>query len=166
MKRRIFASTVAIVAVAGIAATAAFGAHWTDPGITSSSIKIGGTSPLTGPASLYKTIPLADKAYFDYINAHGGVYGRKIDFTILDDGYDPSKTVPLVPAARPTGKGLRGHGQPRHRAGTGDVGLPEQEQGAAGLARHRRLVLGLLLREEVRRHDVSVDDRLAARLSG
>ena len=96
MKRRIFASTVAIVAVAGIAATAAFGAHRTDPGITSTSVKIGGTFPLTGPASLYKTIPFAEKAYFDYVNAHGGVNGRKIDFTILDDGYDPSKTVPLA----------------------------------------------------------------------
>ena len=67
-----------------------------DPGVTATSIKIGGTFPLTGPASLYKTIPAAEKAYFDYVNDHGGVNGRKIDFTILDDSYDPSKTVPLV----------------------------------------------------------------------
>src|SRR5205085_7652522 len=60
------------------------------------SIKIGGTFPLTGVASLYKTIPAAEKAYFDYVNDHGGVNGRKIDFTILDDAYDPSKTVPLA----------------------------------------------------------------------
>ena len=39
------------------------------------------TFPLTGPASLYKTIPAAEKAYFDYVNDHGGVNGRKIDFT-------------------------------------------------------------------------------------
>jgi branched-chain amino acid transport system substrate-binding protein len=81
---------------AGIAVSAAAGAQRLDPGITSTSIKIGGTFPLTGPASLYKTIPAAEKAYFDYVNAHGGVNGRKIDFTVLDDGYDPSKTVPLA----------------------------------------------------------------------
>jgi hypothetical protein len=55
-----------------------------------------GTFPLTGPASLYKTIPTAEKAYFDYANDQGGVNGRKINFTILDDAYDPSKTVPLT----------------------------------------------------------------------
>src|SRR6059058_750399 len=93
MKGRILAVLAGVGIVAGIAVTAAFGAHRADPGITSSSIKIGGTFPMTGPASLYKTIPLAEKAYFDYVNAHGGVNGRKIDFEILDDSYDPSKTL-------------------------------------------------------------------------
>ena len=46
--------------------------------------------------SLYKTIPAAESAYFAYVNDHGGVNGRKIDFTVLDDAYDPSKTVPLT----------------------------------------------------------------------
>ena len=96
MKGRILAMFAGAAIVAGIAVTAAAGAQRLDPGVTSSSIKIGGTFPLTGPASLYKTIPAAEKAYFDYVNDHGGVNGRKIDFTILDDGYDPSKTVPLV----------------------------------------------------------------------
>jgi branched-chain amino acid transport system substrate-binding protein len=82
--------------IASIAATAAFGAHRADPGITATSIKIGGTFPLTGVASLYKTIPAAESAYFAYVNDHGGVNGRKIDFTVLDDAYDPSKTVPLT----------------------------------------------------------------------
>ena len=50
----------------------------------------------TTAASLYKTIPTAEKAYFDYVNDQGGVNGRKINFTILDDAYDPSKTVPLT----------------------------------------------------------------------
>jgi branched-chain amino acid transport system substrate-binding protein len=94
--RRKLGALVAVLAVAGIAASTAFGAHRADPGITKTSIKIGGTFPLTGPASLYKTIPAAEKAFFDYTNAHGGVNGRKIDFTILDDAYDPSKTVPLA----------------------------------------------------------------------
>lgn len=96
MKGRILAVCAGAAIVASVAVTAASGAQRTDPGITSSSIKIGGTFPLTGVASLYKTIPAAEKAYFDYVNDHGGVNGRKIDFSILDDAYDPSKTVPLT----------------------------------------------------------------------
>ena len=96
MKGRILAIVAGAAVVASIAVTAASGAQRLDPGVTSSSIKIGGTFPLTGPASLYKTIPVAEKAYFDYINDLGGVNGRKIDFTILDDAYDPSKTVSLT----------------------------------------------------------------------
>jgi len=96
MKGRILAIVAGAAVVASIAVTAASGAQRLDPGVTASSIKIGGTFPLTGPASLYKTIPVAEKAYFDYINDHGGVNGRKIDFTILDDAYDPSKTVSLT----------------------------------------------------------------------
>src|SRR6476619_7739339 len=96
MKGRVLAIVAGIAIVATVAVTAASGATKADPGITSSSITIGGTFPLTGVASLYKTIPAAEKAYFDYINARGGVNGRKINFEILDDSYDPSKTVPLA----------------------------------------------------------------------
>jgi branched-chain amino acid transport system substrate-binding protein len=96
MKGRILAIVAGAAVVASIAVTAASGAGKADPGITATSIKIGGTFPLTGPASLYKTIPAAEKAYFDYVNDNGGVNGRKIDFLIVDDAYDPSKTVPLT----------------------------------------------------------------------
>jgi branched-chain amino acid transport system substrate-binding protein len=96
MKGRVLAVFAGAAIVGSVAVTAASGAHRLDPGVTSSSIKIGGTFPLTGPASLYKTIPAAENAYFAYVNDHGGVNGRKIDFTILDDAYDPSKTVPLT----------------------------------------------------------------------
>jgi branched-chain amino acid transport system substrate-binding protein len=94
--RRILVVLSAVTLVAVVSATAAFGARKADPGITSTSITIGGTFPLTGVASLYKTIPAAEAAYFAYINDHGGVNGRKINFTALDDAYDPSKTVPLT----------------------------------------------------------------------
>src|SRR5712671_1228459 len=67
------------------------------PGITASEIKIGSTQPLTGPAAPgYSEIAPAANAYFQYVNAHGGVFGRKIKYTYLDDGYDPSKTVSVV----------------------------------------------------------------------
>ena len=95
-KVRVFAAVAGAALVAGVAVTAALGGHRATPGVTATEIKIGGTFPLTGVASLYKTIPAAEKAYFDYVNDHGGVNGRKINFEILDDSYDPSKTVPLA----------------------------------------------------------------------
>jgi branched-chain amino acid transport system substrate-binding protein len=97
MKGKVLAVIAGVATVAAVAVTAASGATKADPGITSSSITIGGTFPLTGVASLYKTIPAAEKAYFDYVNdAKNGVNGRKINFLIKDDAYDPSKTVPLA----------------------------------------------------------------------
>jgi branched-chain amino acid transport system substrate-binding protein len=96
MRIKRLGALVGVLALAGIATGAAAGAHRADPGITKTSIKIGGTFPLTGPASAYKTIPAAESAYFAYVNAHGGVNGRKIDFEVLDDSYSPAKTVPLA----------------------------------------------------------------------
>lgn len=63
------------------------------PGVTDTSIKLGTTFPLSGPASAYATISRAQKAYFDYTNSKGGVNGRKIEYVVLDDGYDPAKSV-------------------------------------------------------------------------
>jgi branched-chain amino acid transport system substrate-binding protein len=95
MHRR--ARLVAAVAVLALAAvTAALAARTTDPGVTSSTITIGGTFPLTGPAQLYSVIPKAENAYFQYVNARGGVNGRKIVFKVEDDAYNPANTVPLT----------------------------------------------------------------------
>ncbi|HKA98498.1 MAG TPA: ABC transporter substrate-binding protein [Streptosporangiaceae bacterium] len=64
------------------------------PGVTATQILIGSHQPLTGPAAPgYSEIAPASNAYFQYVNAHGGVNGRKIKYTYLDDGYDPAKTV-------------------------------------------------------------------------
>jgi branched-chain amino acid transport system substrate-binding protein len=95
-KGRFLALVVGAAIVAAVAVSAAMGAHRATPGITANQITIGGTFPLTGVASLYKTIPTAEKAYFDYVNDNGGVNGRKINFLIRDDSYDPTKTVPLA----------------------------------------------------------------------
>ncbi|SDI96405.1 amino acid/amide ABC transporter substrate-binding protein, HAAT family [Actinokineospora alba] len=63
-------------------------------GITDTSIKLGGIYPLSGPASAYGEIPKAVKAYFDYVNAEkGGINGRKIEYVVRDDGYQPPKSV-------------------------------------------------------------------------
>jgi len=66
------------------------------PGVTSSTITIGGTVPITGPAALFGSVGRGADAYFKYVNAHGGVNGRKITYLYLDDAYDPSKTVLLT----------------------------------------------------------------------
>ncbi|HVV77482.1 MAG TPA: ABC transporter substrate-binding protein [Mycobacteriales bacterium] len=64
------------------------------PGVTATSVLIGSTQPLTGIAAPgYSEIAPASKAYFDYVNAHGGINGRKINFKYLDDMYDPTTTV-------------------------------------------------------------------------
>jgi branched-chain amino acid transport system substrate-binding protein len=88
---------VALVLVAAVGVTASTASAET--GVTPTSVKIGGTFPLTGPASLYATIPVAMKAYFSYINARRGpdgkrgVYGRQIIWNYKDDGYNPANAV-------------------------------------------------------------------------
>jgi branched-chain amino acid transport system substrate-binding protein len=70
-----------------------------DPGITARSVVIGGSFPLTGPASSYAPIPAGMKAYFSYINARRGpdgkrgIGGRQVTFKFYDDGYNPVNSV-------------------------------------------------------------------------
>ena len=55
---------------------------------------IGGTAALSGPESdYYAPVARGAEAYFAYVNAHGGVFGRKIDYKVVDDAYDPAQTV-------------------------------------------------------------------------
>jgi branched-chain amino acid transport system substrate-binding protein len=63
------------------------------PGVTDTEIKIGNTSPYSGPASAFSMVARTEDAYFKKINAEGGVNGRKIVFVSYDDGYSPPKTV-------------------------------------------------------------------------
>jgi branched-chain amino acid transport system substrate-binding protein len=67
------------------------------PGITASTITIGSHQPLTGVAAPgYDEIAPASNAYFQYVNAHGGIYGRKIIYKYLNDQYDPTITSTVV----------------------------------------------------------------------
>jgi branched-chain amino acid transport system substrate-binding protein len=67
------------------------------PGVTATSITFGTHQPVTGPAAPgYSEIAPASQAYFDYVNAHGGVYGRKIHLIIKNDQYNPTDTVNVV----------------------------------------------------------------------
>jgi branched-chain amino acid transport system substrate-binding protein len=92
---RIAAVAAFFVTIAACGGSTTPGAQ-TDVGISATEILLGTTNALSGPASAYGTISSAELAYFTYINNQGGVNGRKINFKILDDVYDPAKTVPLT----------------------------------------------------------------------
>ncbi len=64
-----------------------------DPGATDKEIKLGHIVAYSGPLSAYGAIGKSINAYFDKVNAEGGVNGRMIKFISLDDGYNPAKTV-------------------------------------------------------------------------
>jgi ABC-type branched-subunit amino acid transport system substrate-binding protein len=89
---RVLAATVVALTLAGVAwATGA-----DTPGVSKDRILIGGTVPLSGPETAYSVVAYGADAYFKYVNDHGGVYGRKIEYRYLDDAYDPSQTVQQV----------------------------------------------------------------------
>ena len=67
-----------------------------DVGADDKEIKLGHIVAYSGPASAYGTIGKAIGAYFEKVNAEGGVNGRKIKFISLDDGYNPAKTVEMA----------------------------------------------------------------------
>src|SRR5258707_2909114 len=66
------------------------------PGASDTEIKIGNTLPYSGPVSAYNVIGKAQAAYFNKINAEGGINGRKITFVSYDDAYSPPKAVEQI----------------------------------------------------------------------
>jgi len=64
-----------------------------DPGASDTEIKIGNIMPYSGPASAWSVNGKVESAYFNKINAEGGINGRKIRFISYDDAYSPPKTV-------------------------------------------------------------------------
>jgi branched-chain amino acid transport system substrate-binding protein len=64
------------------------------PGITAKSIVLGQSAAFSGPAAqLGIQMSLGTKAYFDHVNAQGGVYGRKIELKTRDDKYEANLCV-------------------------------------------------------------------------
>ena len=98
----------AVLAALAVSIPGAFGrvqittAPTATPGVTSSTITIGGTFPLSGPASLYAPIPRGMEAYFNWINTRKGpdgkkgIRGRQIIWKYYDDAYNPAQTVQLT----------------------------------------------------------------------
>src|SRR5262249_3063816 len=97
MLRAVAASAALALAVAGCGSSSGGGTgsgggnKASAPGVTATTVTIGSHQPLTGPAAPgYSEIAPAAKAYFDYVNANGGINGRKIVYKYLDDGYNPT----------------------------------------------------------------------------
>ena len=49
--------------------------------------------PLTGPAAAFASVAPGADAYFRYVNDRGGVFGRKIRYKYVDDGFEVARTV-------------------------------------------------------------------------
>ena len=94
--KKTFLLIVAALAVSAVIGTTAGARPTATPGVTAKSILLEGTYPLSGPASGYAPIPVGMGAYFSYVNAHGGVNGRKINWHFEDDGYNPANTVQIT----------------------------------------------------------------------
>lgn len=100
MKKGIFAAMLLVFALCiwscGDGGSEGGGDSGTVIGVTDTEIKVGSFGPLTGPAALWGNIMKGMDAHFKMINDAGGIHGRKINFIMKDDAYDPSRTVPAV----------------------------------------------------------------------
>jgi branched-chain amino acid transport system substrate-binding protein len=90
--RRLAAFSTAIILLVA-SGSAALSQKKYDTGATDTEIKIGNIMPYSGPASAYGVIGKTEEAYFNKINAEGGINGRKIKFISYDDAYSPPKAV-------------------------------------------------------------------------
>jgi ABC-type branched-subunit amino acid transport system substrate-binding protein len=91
----LIAGAAAVIAACGSSSSGGSGSS--APGVSATSITFGTHQPLTGPAAPgYSEIAPASQAYFNYVNAHGGVFGRKLHLIIKDDAYNPTNTVNVV----------------------------------------------------------------------
>ncbi|HEY2985279.1 MAG TPA: ABC transporter substrate-binding protein, partial [Jatrophihabitantaceae bacterium] len=90
-------AVAAAVALTLTACSSGGGGSKNVPGVTDTTVTIGSTQPLTGPAAPgYGEIAPAAQAFFNYVNANGGVNGRKVTLKYLDDAYNPTQTVTLT----------------------------------------------------------------------
>ena len=155
--RKSLAHAAVLAALALVVANPAFAQKKYGPGVTDKEIKIGTTTPFSGPASAYSAGAISATAYFQMINDQGGVNGRKINYIALDDAYSPPKTVEQIRRLIESEEVLV-PGQPRRHGdqhGSGEIHQPEE--GAASLHRLRR--------DRVQRsRTLSVDDELDAAL--
>ena len=87
-----FVAVGALVALS-LVGTSAIAQPKYGPGTSATEIRVGQSIAYSGPASAYGQLGKAEDAYFKWLNAKGGINGRKINFITLDDGYSPPKAV-------------------------------------------------------------------------
>jgi branched-chain amino acid transport system substrate-binding protein len=89
-RRSAIALALAVIPAAASLAAAA------DPGFTADAVVLGSHQTLSGPAASFSSIPRASEAYFAFVNAQGGVHGRKIVYRYDDDGFEPARALGIV----------------------------------------------------------------------
>jgi ABC-type branched-subunit amino acid transport system substrate-binding protein len=87
------AALALVVAACGQSASSSSSGSSSSAGVTKTSVTFGQTVPFSGPAALYGQSTAGVKAYFAMVNAQGGVNGRKLNLTALDDQYTPPVAV-------------------------------------------------------------------------
>jgi branched-chain amino acid transport system substrate-binding protein len=91
-RRSVLAGLGATSLISGRSRTAHAAKNY-DVGVTDTEIKLGTTSPYSGPASGYGVYGQAQSAYFEMVNDRGGINGRKINLISLDNAFSPPKAV-------------------------------------------------------------------------
>ena len=127
-----------------------------DTGATDTEIKIGNIMPYSGPASAYGVIGKAEQAYFNKVNAEGGINGRKINFVSYDDAYSPPKAVEQVRKLVEGDEALVVFNPLGTPSNTAIQKVSQRQEGAAAVCRDRRDQMG---RDP---EELPVDDGLAA----
>ena len=141
---RIIASTLAVAILAtscGDNGNDATNSATNTQGVTDDTIVIGTHQPLTGPASPgFRYVSTGARAVFDHINENGGVHGRRIDYQVQDDSFDPAQTVESTRALVEEHEifaMLGGLGTPTHEAVIDDLnaeGIPDLFVSSGALA--------------------------------
>ena len=65
-------------------------------GVSQKKIVLVTNQPLTGPAQEFSNIGKSSRAYFQYVNDQGGVHGRSVELIIIDDQFNPEKTIQKI----------------------------------------------------------------------
>ena len=87
---------ITLVAALALLASPALAQKKYDTGVSDTEIKIGGSGPFSGPASIAGQLVKSVGAYFAMVNAKGGINGRKITYMAEDDTYSPAKAVEVT----------------------------------------------------------------------
>jgi branched-chain amino acid transport system substrate-binding protein len=94
--RRISKTTTAALAVSVLALSAVAASAQDGPGVSKNEVLICSYQPMTGQVSSYFRMGKGADAWFKHVNETGGVNGRKINFNMVDDKYEPPRTTSIV----------------------------------------------------------------------
>ncbi|MSO93546.1 MAG: hypothetical protein EXQ86_09140 [Rhodospirillales bacterium] len=94
--RRVFIRTAGVLALGALALSPVAALAQDGPGVTKNEVLICSYQPMTGQVSSYYRMGKGADAWFKHVNEQGGVNGRKINFNMVDDKYEPPRTTSIV----------------------------------------------------------------------